>query len=162
MWVRLDRDESAIFRRLVAEMRTLMKAPDTPGDSIKERLFPDAYLDPDDEQAFREMVHDDLEKVKLEAIETVARTIIDGKEVDALIPSDAINAWLTLLTDMRLAIGTRLGVDEDVMSSEPNLDDPDAPALAILHWLGWMQEMILEELTGSTPTKEDHGQAEPR
>jgi hypothetical protein len=149
MWVRLDRDESAIFRRLVAEMRTLLTTSDKSDDLIKGRLFPPAYEEAEYEQSYRAMVGDDLQKEKLETIETVARLIIDGDRIDVLIPENQINSWLTLLTDMRLAIGTRLDVDEEMMSSEPDLKDPNAPAVAILHWLGWMQEMILEELTGS-------------
>lgn len=149
MRARLDRDESELFRRLVAEMRTLLTDDGGPTELIRGRLFPNAYEAPEDEQAYRELVGDDLQRAKLEAADTVAESITSGGPIDVAIPESQIDAWLTLLTDMRLAIGTRLGVDEDTMASEVEIDDPNAPALTVMHWLAWMQEMILEELTTS-------------
>jgi hypothetical protein len=45
-----------------------------------------------------------------------------------------------------LAIGTRLGIDAEMMSVEPDPSDPNTPALVILDWLGWIQGSILEEM----------------
>jgi hypothetical protein len=52
-----------------------------------------------------------------------------------------------LLTDLRLAIGTRLDVTEEKMSDDIDPDDPEAAALSVLHWLGWVQGTILEAIT---------------
>jgi Domain of unknown function (DUF2017) len=143
---RLDREESELFRRLLSEMQTLLADTSGPNDLIKGRLYPSAYEDPEDERVYREMVRGDLERAKLDAVEAVAKAVAGRKAINIEIPTDQADSWLTVLTDMRLAIGTRLDVDEDKMSSEPSLEDPDAPALAVMHWLGWMQEMILEQL----------------
>ena len=143
---RLDREESELFRRLLSEMRVLLTDESEPTDLIKGRLFPSAYEDPEEERAYREMVRGDLERAKLDAVDVVVNTVSGRKAIDVEITTDQVDSWLTVLTDMRLAIGTRLDVDEAKMSSEPSLEDPDAPALAVMHWLGWMQEMILEQL----------------
>ena len=47
---------------------------------------------------------------------------------------------------MRLALGVRLEVSEEDMGREPDPDDPNAPAFAVLHWLGWLQETMVEKL----------------
>jgi hypothetical protein len=69
-----------------------------------------------------------------------------GSDVD--IEGDALQAWLAALTDIRLAIGTRLEVDEEMMAADIDDSDPDARALAVLHWLGWIQEGILRTAAG--------------
>ena len=50
------------------------------------------------------------------------------------------------LTDLRLALGTRLGVDEERMGAAVDPAGPDAAAMTVLHWLGWVQEGILSAL----------------
>jgi hypothetical protein len=64
--------------------------------------------------------------------------MLDEEEVDRL---------LALLTDIRLAIGTRLDVTEERMAAELDRDDPDAAALSVLHWLGWLQESVIAAIT---------------
>ena len=49
-----------------------------------------------------------------------------------------------MLTDLRLAIGARLEVTEELMSADVGPEDERAPALVTLHWLGWLQEMLLK------------------
>ena len=53
-------------------------------------------------------------------------------------------------TDIRLALATRLGVeadDEDYWHSLPD-DDPRAQAHDIYEWVGYLQETVVEALTG--------------
>jgi hypothetical protein len=52
-------------------------------------------------------------------------------------------------TDIRLALATRLGVeegDEEMWHSLPD-DDPRAQAHDIYEWVGWLQETLVEALT---------------
>ena len=54
--------------------------------------------------------------------------------------------WMRSFTDMRLAIATRLGVeegDEDYWYSLPE-DDPRAQVHDIYDWLGYLQETLVE------------------
>ena len=54
--------------------------------------------------------------------------------------------WMRSFTDMRLAIATRLGVeegDEDYWHSLPD-DDPRAQVHDIYDWLGFLQETLVE------------------
>ena len=63
-------------------------------------------------------------------------------------PADA-QSWLRSFTDVRLALATRLGVeedDEDYWLELPD-DDPRSQAHDIYHWVGYLQETLVEALT---------------
>jgi hypothetical protein len=139
----LTKDEAELLRSLLGEMRTLLEA-DIPNDAIKARLFPRAFEDPDDEKAFEELTRGELEDTKLAAVRAVEDQLGRGGSVEISLDEDGVGTWLRLLTDLRLAIGTRLEVTEETMASEIDPADPNGPALTVLHWLGWMSEAILE------------------
>jgi hypothetical protein len=141
--VHLAREESELLRRLCDEMRALLAGGADGNDPVLGRLFPDAYEQPEEARAYRELVGDDLRRSKVTALEGLARDL-GGGEVDAELGLDAAETWLTALNDMRLAIGTRLNVDEERMAAELDERDPQAPAMSILHWLGWLQQSLLE------------------
>lgn len=63
----------------------------------------------------------------------------------ALTPDD-VAAWLGVLNDLRLVLGTRLEITED----EPDLDPahPDAAAYAVYYWLTYLQGELVEQLLG--------------
>jgi len=56
--------------------------------------------------------------------------------------------WLRSFTDIRLALATRLGVEEDdeeVWAALPD-EDPRAQAHDIYEWVGYLQETLVEAL----------------
>ena len=74
----------------------------------------------------------------------------DGLFVDVELDREAAQVWLRAFTDMRLAIGTRLEVeegDEDFWFELPE-DDPRGPVHDIYNWLGFLQETLVESLMG--------------
>jgi hypothetical protein len=141
--VELEGAEASVLRSLIAEMREVLGTHD-PQNPVRNRLFPKAYEDEEAAGTYRELVGPELEKDKIAALETVEKALGSGEAVRARIEDEAVEEWLRALTDMRLALGTRLEVDEEKMSAELDPDDPDGPALAILHWLGWLQGSMLE------------------
>lgn len=144
--VELEAHEAGILRELTREMRMLLEADLPPNDDVLERLFPRAHDDEQDEAAYRELVGNELRDVKLEAVRIVEEQLGADGPFDHTIPDGEIHEWLRLINDMRLAIGVRLEVDEAKMSREFDPRDPEAPALSVLHWLGWVQESILKEM----------------
>ncbi|MGC0363219.1 hypothetical protein ABH922_001203 [Rhodococcus sp. 27YEA15] len=55
------------------------------------------------------------------------------------------DSWLTALNDVRLALGTNLGIDADTPDAF-DADDPRAPHLDVYHWLTWMQDSLVQAL----------------
>ena len=136
------------MHQLLDEMRTLLKADIPREDEVTRRLFPDAFDDPEESAKFRELVGDELRAAKLAAVNAFdAQLAGKGSTAIALNP-DSVQDLLAVLTDMRLAIGTRLEVTEEMMQTEPDPSDPEAAAMSVLHWLGWIQESVLLEIDG--------------
>jgi len=131
-----------------------------PEDPVLARLFPTAY--PGDEEAaseFRRFTEGALRDGKAAA----ACTIIEGLE-DAGLPSELsedglfidveldeadAQSWLRSFTDLRLALATRLGIeegDEALWHALPE-EDPRAQAHDIYEWVGYLQETLVDALT---------------
>jgi hypothetical protein len=143
----LDKVESELLDQLLAELRALIADGPDETDPVHHRLFPAAYEKPDDEKAYREMTSGDLEAEKVRALDTVSAALSrNSREIE--ITGEDFDTWLACLTDLRLAIGTRLNVDEERMGAEFDPNDPDAQALTVLHWLGWVQEGLLRAGSG--------------
>jgi len=145
--VDLEEHEKALVKELVREMKMLLEA-DMAGrenDPVLQRLFPEAYEEEEDQQAFRDLIGGELLAVKLEALRSVETAVSQPGPME--LGSDEIERWLSWLTDVRLAIGTRLDMTEEKMEAELDPRDPGSAALAVLHWLGWLQGSILDAIT---------------
>ena len=139
----LDDAETDLIRRMAGELRALLTGLDSADDPVLDRLFPAAYEDPAEEASFQALIGDDLVQQKLEALDAVSTSLgTDGSDVE--LHGELLHTWLACLTDLRLAIGTRLEVDEETMGADIDMTDPNARSLAVLHWLGWIQEGILK------------------
>ena len=144
--VEFEEQEAGLLRQLLDEMKTLLDA-DIEADPVNKRLFPDAYESAEDSRAYRELVGDELRTSKLAALDEVRTALGDRGEVETAISEESGGTWLAVMNDIRLAIGTRNDVTEERMAMEPDSDDLDASAMFVLHWLGWLQETLLESIT---------------
>ena len=138
--LRLSREEQSLLAGVVAELRALLEG--APGDPSLRRLFPPAYDEAEEEQAYRELMGGELLGGRLATLELVAQTL----EHERLSAEEA-DAWLRALNDLRLVLGTRLDVREDTFAEQLRQDDPRAPALAVYAYLSWMQEQLIEALS---------------
>jgi hypothetical protein len=127
-----------------------------PDDPVLARLFPSAYSQ-DDEAAseFRRFTEGTLRDGKARAACTIIDTLEeaglpeqlteDGLIIDVELDLPAAETWMRSFTDLRLALATRLGVeegDEDYWLSLPD-DDPRAQAHDIYDWVGYLQETLV-------------------
>ena len=137
--VTLDADERAALRRLCADLRELVEAD----DPAVARLFPAAYRNDEDAAAeFDRLVREGLVSGRLAALATVDRSA----DAERLTHEQA-EAWCGALNDMRLVLGERLGVTDDLYERGIDPDDPRAPELALYGWLTWLQGNIVEALS---------------
>lgn len=119
-------------------------------DPVMERLFPDAYRDDATASAeFRRFTRADQLNQKVTRAEEVIADLGRLARGSVQIPDAHVDAWLTTLTNLRLAMAVRLGIeraeDADVLSNLP-FDDPRGWLHSVYEWLGWVQESILEAL----------------
>jgi hypothetical protein len=136
--------EVDIVRDLVEQLVTVLSA-EAADDPVVQRLFPDGYRDdPKAAAELRGLIEDDLRQGKLAAARTVLESLAEGGRL-VLTIEDA-EQWLATLNDLRLALGTRLGVTQEDDSADDESDER-AAELAVYRWLGYQQEYLLDALT---------------
>ena len=65
--------------------------------------------------------------------------------------AEEANAWLSVLNDARLALGSRLGVTDDTEVAPLDPSDPNAPTLAAYAWLTYLEGELVDTLLGEMP-----------
>jgi hypothetical protein len=125
-------------------------------DPAMLRLLPDAYRDDVDAAAeFRRFTADGLAERKAANARAVVASLDAESTAKTTVRLDepAVQSWLRVLTDIRLVLATRLGIEHD---GDRGYADSDAAILLsdIYDWLGIVQASILDALTdpsGHTP-----------
>jgi hypothetical protein len=133
-----DEQELLLLRELLAELEVLLEDPDDPA---VRRLFPPAHDDLESEEQYRSLVRGQLVSGRAEALATVRETL--GHE--ALSPKEA-DAWLRAFNDVRLVLGTRLDVTEDIDFEGLDPREPRGRDLLVYAYLSWLQEELVEAL----------------
>ena len=161
--VELLRNEAAVPRHDIDPFESLLdfSGPTTePDDPVLARLFPTAYHDDEEAAAeFRRYTESGLRDGKAAGAASVIDTLEEaglptelteeGLVIDVEIDQSVAEAWARTFTDLRLALATRLEIeegDDDYWLSLPD-DDPRSQAYDIYHWLGLLQETLVEALS---------------
>jgi hypothetical protein len=132
-------DERAVLRRLSGELRELVEAD----DPAVARLFPAAFRDdPEAAADFDRLVREGLVSGRVAALATLDRTA--GAE---RLDHQELEAWCGALNDMRLVLGEKVSVTEDLYERTIDPLDPRAPDLALYGWLSWLQSEIVDVLS---------------
>jgi len=136
--IRIGEEEREVIGALAEQLRELLLSEQTEG---LERLFPPGYAnDPDRDQEYQQLTHDELLTKRLDSIDVVERTI----EATSL-TEDELNAWMGAVNDLRLVLGTRLDVTEDMDHIE--LDDERGYAYHLYQYLTYVLSEILEAVS---------------
>ena len=144
--LRLSPEESDVLRPLLTQMLEVLETESEAEDA--RRLFPPAYLDDDEAEAdFRRFTRDELLEGKRRSLRIADSTFDKARlrrgKLAARIDGEEQQAWLSSLNDLRLFLGTRLNVSEDMYDEVG--ENPD-PAMQIYLYLGWLQESLLSTL----------------
>ncbi len=130
-----------------------------PEDPVLQRLLPDAYReDPEAAADFRRFTEPGLRDAKARHAQVVIDSLVAGgmvvdptsepvapdAEVEVALDADQVQSWLRSLTDIRLSLATRLGIDDDEAADEIRHEDgPDAVMADVYDWLGFVQETLV-------------------
>jgi hypothetical protein len=144
--LRIPVDERELLRSLGPQLRSVLTnaaEPDSEPDDAVARLFPVAYPEDEDRQTeYRLLAHDELRESHLGALAVLEATA-DADRLD----EDQLGAWMRAVNDVRLVLGTRLGVTEDGDERPYSARDPRAPAFAVYDYLTYLQGEIIEALS---------------
>ena len=140
--VHLPAEERDVLAALPDQLRDALDAE----EPTLYRLFPPAFVDDEKGNAdYARLVGDGLLDGKLRALDHLERTA----HAETLTEDD-LGAWLGGIESLRLVLGTQLDVTEESYGPlDPS--DPDAPRLALYHWLSWLQEEVVQALSTTLP-----------
>ncbi len=134
-----------IRQLLVGLSRQLDGALDNDDDPSMARLFPTAYAnDAEKDAGYQVFARGELIEHRREAIELLTKTA----EKDSL-EEDELMAWMHVVNDVRLVLGTVLDVSED--SDGVELDHPQADLHELYHVLGAVLAEIVDGLSEGLP-----------
>jgi Domain of unknown function (DUF2017) len=137
--VDLQPSEASLLATLCDDLTELLDADDEEDPAIR-RLYPDGYTDDESASAeYRGLVAADLRSERSARIQVI-RAQLPGTGGRVELDAEAVDRWLRVLNDLRLVLGTRLGVTE-----EEELD-PQLDSTALYHWLSAVQEMLVMHL----------------
>ncbi len=139
----LDPGNREALSSLLGELDDLLElAPDDPS---LQRLHPTAYHDdPERDLEYQLLAGDELRTKRRATIEAV-RASLQQEELT----EDELWSWLQALNALRLVVGTRLDLDDDV-HEPPDLphDHPDAPLWAVYEFTTQIQYFVIAALDG--------------
>jgi hypothetical protein len=119
-----------------------------PDDPVLARLLPDAYRGDSQASAeFRRYTEEGLRSAKINSAQAVLASLpAEGGEV--VLTEQECEQWLRALNDVRLALGTRLGItDEDAdLGADFSADESRAAYLWVYQWLAYLQDSLIEAL----------------
>jgi hypothetical protein len=143
--LRIPMAERDVLRTLPGQLRALLTGTNVAANPDLRRLFPPAYPDdPEKAAEYDGMVRDDLMAGRLSAIEVMERTIDSDK-----LSEDELLAWLSAINDLRLVLGTRLDVPEDMSELDVRPGDNRAEGLALYAYLSVLEEDAVAALSRS-------------
>jgi hypothetical protein len=141
--IKLDPSVRAVLVTMSEQLAPIL----SPSEPMTRRLFPPAYAG-DDQQAaendYRNLVDSALVNHHQEAFAVMAATA----QADILTESE-LDAWLSAVGSLRLVLGTRLDVSEEMEVPDP--EDPTAPEYALYELLGQLQYLMIEVLAAGLP-----------
>ncbi|GAA4386987.1 DUF2017 domain-containing protein [Tsukamurella soli] len=159
----LDERESSAPHDELAELTGLRTGhPDPPTEGALARLLPDFYridqaghdgvapeIASDLNAALRSLNEPEIIDAKRDAARTVLRTLPAKSGGVSLTPAEAAD-WLTSINDLRLALGTMLGITADQPDGPPSKGPARAAHVDIYHWLSAMLDVLVSVMLDHT------------
>ncbi len=149
--------EVTILGLLLDQLEQLLAAEeaDVRSDAVLARLLPDGHRGDTAQDAalaadYRDLTESALRAGKCDDLATVRATLPpDGGQVR--LDAEQAGAWLRTTNDLRLALGTRLGVSEDESEFPPDGDPASETGqqMAVYHWLTAVQGSLVDALVAA-------------
>jgi hypothetical protein len=158
--MQLRPEEVDLLRRMRDELQSVLAAEDS-DDPVVQRLFPGAVnQDPDADRELRRLIHDDLLRSRLEALEELAAYLDRAHRQRGRYVTDLVDEEPTIvlgtLNDIRLALASRVGIDV-LEQREFVTDRATQTTLAVMDWFGMWQEQLLVAMDPESARHYDEG-----
>jgi len=148
--LRLDDDERQLLRTLPDQLEGLLAQDGADAGAAgfgMVRLFPPAYLDERELDAeYHRLMRSELIQRRVEALGVVRETIDAERLTD-----EQLNAWMRVLNDVRLVLGTVLDVSEDTDPLDADPEDDDYGQRVVYVVLSGLVAEAVDALAGNLP-----------
>lgn len=135
--VELPERAVALIETMCVELESLLGS-DSP---LLERLFPPPYGDDAERnEGYAVLAGPELVEHRLDALSTV-RTVMHSETVT----EQQFMAWMRSLNDMRLVLGTMIGITDD--HGHPEVSPELTQAFEVYEFIGGLLELTVEALT---------------
>ena len=137
--IEFDGQEAELLVLLARQLEQFVDDRAAHDDPLAGRLFPEAYRDdPDAAAEFRRYTRQALRGYKAEGADDLATALTASPRVE--LGRTQADRWARSLTDIRIMVGTRLGLDDD------ESEVPDGLIGEIYGWLTELQGGIVAAL----------------
>ena len=139
----LEHPESEAGTDPLAKMLNMSGSTQISEDPALARLFPDGYSDDEHASAdFRRFTEQDLRAQKLAALTSVRDSLSDWTGKSSITAQQAQD-WLKAINDLRLVLGTRLEITDEVETDF----EADEPGIHLYNYLTYLQGSLIDALT---------------
>ncbi len=129
-------DEKDLLTTLTSQARHLILKD----DPATRRLFPPAHMEGGKyEDEYREMAGNELKISHLDELE-----LLESTATKDCISREELERWLGAVEILRLLLGTKLAITEDMDYDSSNVMDD--PQMALYHYLTWLQDKMVTAL----------------
>lgn len=127
----------------LAQMLNMSGSTQISEDPALARLFPDGYSDDEHASAdFRRFTEQDLRAQKIAAVASAQETL-SGWTGKSTLTQQQAQDWLKALNDLRLVLGTRLEITDEVETDF----EADEPGIHLYNYLTYLQGTLIDSLT---------------
>lgn len=139
----LEHPESEAGTDPLAQMLNMSGSTQISEDPALARLFPDGYSGDEHASAdFRRFTEQDLRAQKIAAVASAQETLSEWTGKSTLTQQQAQD-WLKALNDLRLVLGTRLEITDEVETDF----EADEPGIHLYNYLTYLQGTLIDALT---------------
>ena len=136
----LEHPESEAGTDPLAKMLNMSGSTQISEDPALARLFPDGYSDDEHASAdFRRFTEQDLRAQKLAALTSVRDSLSDWTGKSSITAQQAQD-WLKAINDLRLVLGTRLEITDEVETDF----EADEPGIHLYNYLTYLQGTLID------------------
>ncbi len=138
--INLQVHERETMLDLVSQLETVLSSG--PDDERLRRLYPTAYNEnPEHDAEYQGFMRDELTQSRTASIATVREML----RSDSPVSENQLGAFMMVLNNLRLILGTLLDVNED--DDEPDETDPLYGQWQLYGYLGWLLEWVISSLS---------------
>ena len=139
--INLQDNERETMLDLVGQLETVLSSG--LDDERLRRLYQTAYNEnPEHDAEYQGFMRDELTQSRAASIATVREMLSS----DSPVTENQLGAFMMVLNNLRLILGTLLDVNED--DDEPDETDPLYGQWQLYGYLGWLLEWVISSLTG--------------